>query len=345
MSNRYRRRSLRASQAVPAESTPDKIRVPTLGEVLFFSTPQIARLRIEFLNLLCASGLPDTRDLNIHACLKKLDEWAQHVKQETERNLHRFQDNASEYRNSEAFWRAGMMVTVLQQDLGVRYNPDCINTEKFNSSGEGFIHGILRGEGGTCANLPILYAAVGRKLGYPIYVCCAKRHLFNRWATRDGKECFNIEGSGKGFSSLPDDYYMKARYTVNPREVRLGFYLRNLDPAEELAIFMATRGHCLRDRGLLLDAIVAYAHAHRLGPFQPPIFYSMMEAIRGEMHIHAEGKAPNSYREWEGWDKIPRPDKRILTDEFDRVLKSPPVFRPKEAIVIKGFREGENHGI
>lgn len=282
--------------------------------------------------------------MDITACLAKLHQWAQHVKSETERNLHRFRDNPSQWK-SEAFWRAGMMITILQQDLGVRYDPDCIKTQEFKNSGEGFIHGILRGEGGTCANLPILYAAVGRKLGYPIYICCAKRHLFNRWASSDGKERFNIEGSGKGFSVYPDDHYMNWPAKIDPKEVHLGFYLRNLDPAEELSVFMATRGHCLLDRGLIPEAIVAYAEAHRLGPYQPPHFYSMMEAINHELRIHAEGKAPNSYREWEGWDKIPRPTRNVLKDDFMRIDKTRPMFRPTQAIVTPGFLEGDKHGV
>lgn len=327
----------------PGDEPPPGARVwiPTLGEMLQMPPEELFRLDIGFRNLLCATGLPDTQDLDIHACLAKLHEWVQHIRRETERNLHRFRENPAEYQNSEAYWRVGMMITVLQQDLGVRHDPDCINTEEFKSSGEGFIHGILNGEGGTCANLPVLYAAVGRKLGYPIYLCCAKKHLFNRWASSDGRERFNIEGSGRGFGVYDDSHYMGWPAKISPEEVHLGFYLRNLDPAEEVSDFMQTRGHCLRDRDLILDAIVAYAHAHRLGPFLPTAFYSMMEAINHELRIHAEGKAPNSYRQWEGWDEIPRLTRKALRDDFERVDRTRPVFRPNQVIVTPGFLEGE----
>jgi hypothetical protein len=260
-------------------------------------------------------------------------------------NLHRFVESSGEYRNSEAYFRVGMMITVLQQDCGVRYNPDCIKTDTFINSGEGLIHGIIKGEGGTCANLPVLYAAIGRKLGYPIYVCAARRHLFNRWATSDGRERFNIEGSGQGFGAEPDDYYMHWPAEISPQEVHQGFYLRNLDPAEETAAFMGVRGHCLRDRGLHRESIAAHAIAHQLAPYQPTHFFSMMEGINQELYLHEIGKAPKSYREWEGWPHICRPKRVVLPDSFERINKSRPPFRPTESIVTYGFLEGDRDGL
>jgi hypothetical protein len=65
-----------------------------------------------------------------------------------------------------------------------------------------------------------------------------------------------------------------------------------------------------------------------------------MEAINHELRIHAEGKVPNSYREWECWDNIPRPTRKVLKDDFERIDKTRPPFRPTEVIVTPGFLEG-----
>lgn len=308
--------------------------VPTLGELLFLPLNNNARLDLGFKNILCATGLPDTMDLDVPACLKKLQEWAQHVKAETERNLHRFQSDPGDYENWESYYRVLMMVTVLQQDCGIRYDPDSMKSELFLDSSEGFIHGLLQGKGGTCANMPILYAAVGRKLGYPIYLCCAKGHIFCRWATRDGRERFNIEATNVGLNCFPDDHYMEWPRKIAPKQVHLGFYLRNLDPDEEVALFMSTRGHCLKDRGHLLDAIVAYAHAHRLGPTDPGHFANLIGVLAEEMCLHTKGKLPTSYREWEEFNKIARPQPvlNVLNDIFMRVDKKRPPFRPTRPI-------------
>jgi hypothetical protein len=189
----------------PARSPAGESRVPTLGEVLCLPLNEISRFSLGFLNLVCATLLPDTLDLDVIACLKQLDLWTRHVKRETERNFHRFQKDPGDYQHSQGYYRVAMMVTVLQQDCGVRYDPDCIKTKLFLDSGEAFIHGLLKGKGGTCANMPVLYAAIGRKLGYPIYICAAKAHLFCRSATKDGRERFNIEGSGRGIRTPDDD--------------------------------------------------------------------------------------------------------------------------------------------
>jgi hypothetical protein len=195
--------------------------VPTLGEMLFWPVKKIARLDLAFKNLLCATDLPDTGELDIPSCMAKLADWTECVKRETESNLYRFRGNPSKYHGSEAFWRAAMIVTVLQQDIGVRYDQDCRNTSKFLDSREGFIHGLLQGKGGTCANMPVLYAAVGRRLGYAMYLANAKGHIFCRWASKDGRERFNIEGSGRGMNMFTDEYYMEWPRKVTDREVGL----------------------------------------------------------------------------------------------------------------------------
>ena len=50
-----------------------------LGQVLMASPQELAVIPLDLLNLLCASGLPDTADLDINACLKTLAGWAAHV--------------------------------------------------------------------------------------------------------------------------------------------------------------------------------------------------------------------------------------------------------------------------
>ena len=78
------------------------------------------------MNLLCAEGLSGAENLNVSNCLATLDQMAAHVKFETERNLYKYIQNKSEYNNSEGYYRMLMMASVLQQDWGIRYNPDRI---------------------------------------------------------------------------------------------------------------------------------------------------------------------------------------------------------------------------
>ena len=68
-----------------------------------------------------------------------------------------------------------------------------------------FIHGLLAGHGGTCCNMPVLQIAIGRRLGYPLYLRKAHWHYFARW-DEPGGESFNVECTN-GFTSPPDECY------------------------------------------------------------------------------------------------------------------------------------------
>ena len=157
------------------------------------------------------------------------------------------------------------LITVLQQDCDVRYNPARIREVDFSDSGDLFLHGLL-GEDrtGTCVSLPVLYVALGRRLGYPLKLVTTNGHIFARWQSPDGKERFNIEGTNQGLSCFEDAYYQRWPHKITEQDIRACRYLKSLTPKEELALFLATRGHCLEAIGQLPQAQLAYVHAHRL---------------------------------------------------------------------------------
>ena len=236
------------------------------------------------MNLLCAQGLPGSENLDMAAGLRTLDEWARHVEVEIARNHHRFVENPAEYENKEDLFKVVMLILTLQQDLGVHYDAasmgvaalphatqaqieaDLADEHYFKDSKAAFLHGIL-GEAhtGTCSSLPVLYAAVGRRLGFPLKLVLAKGHVFVRWDEGEGKERFNMEGTG-GVDSPPDEHYREWPLPISPEEVASGEYLRSLTPAEELAVFLETRAECLRANGRMDEALVAMSEAYRLRP-------------------------------------------------------------------------------
>lgn len=222
-------------------------------------------------NLLCAGGLPSSQSLDVDAALARIDEMAYWVNAEIRRNYHRFVANPAEGDNSQAKYCVLMMVTVLQQDFGVRYNPDRVRTPDFKDAGDLFIHGMLGGNGGTCASMPVLYTAVGRRLGWPLKLCTTLSHLFCRWDDPDGrhpfgKERFNLEGSGHGANVVSDDYYRTWPQPISNELIDTLGYLKSLTPAEETAAFLALRGHCLEDTGRIAKACEAYCSSSRLAP-------------------------------------------------------------------------------
>jgi len=149
-------------------------------------------------------------------------------------------------------------------------DPKCIEPD-FRESRDLFIHGIIDGPGGTCASMPVLYVAVGRRLGYPLKLVEAKGHLLFRWDDPFGKrfripETFNVEGTGNGIGSFSDEHYRKWPEAWNKAEIAAGCYLRSMSRIEELAGFLGTRAECLGDNGRIGDAVQAYRWAAGLVP-------------------------------------------------------------------------------
>jgi len=245
----------------------------SLAALFALKPHQIEELDIGLTNLLCAEGLRGSENLDLDKSLDRLDEMATRVRLETDRNMHRFRSNPAEYENSEPYYRMAMLVTVLQQDFGIIYNPDRVtpvgafesNDKFFADSRDVFIHG-LTGETkmGTCASLPAFYVAVGRRLKYPLSLVSAKCHLFVRW--EDQQTRLNVDVSGLGVISHDDDYYRTWPYPmIHEEEEEMG-YLKSMTATEECAVFLSTRGHCLRAAGRFDEALAAHEQACRILP-------------------------------------------------------------------------------
>jgi hypothetical protein len=107
-----------------------------------------------------------------------------------------------------------------------------------------FVHGVILGSGGTCGSLPVVYAAIGRRLGYPLRLVAARAHgyghVFIRWDELGG-ERFNVEVNNGSLDCPPDDRYRSAPYQTSPRWEASGSILKSMTPREELAEFLCQR--------------------------------------------------------------------------------------------------------
>lgn len=264
---------------VPAQAARH---IHSLDDLLKMAPEELAKVDIAEMSLLCAANLPGSENLNIEQCLARLDLWAARVKAETERHLYRVHDPkwAEHYKHSEKWLRAEFLAQVLNEDCGVHYNMERVRNIDFRNAKDLFIHGMIdNANGGTCASMPVLYVAVGRRLGYPLKLVDTKGHLFVRWD--DGKEQFNIEvTSNGGTDSHPDDYYRSWPERLTDAEVKANRYLVSLSAAEELADCLSNRGHCLLDNGRAREALDAYSAAHRLAPQNPKYMSWVRQAQR-----------------------------------------------------------------
>lgn len=269
--------------------------IPNLSDICQSAAEHLGQFDVGSLNMVCASGLPGAETLEIGPMLDWLDSAARQVDFETRRHWYRFRDSPATYLNSPGYFCCYFLLQVLQEDFGVRYNPARVRDAKFQDpryidpdfrdSRDLFIHGIIDGPGGTCASMPVLYVAVGRRLGYPLKLAETRAHLFFRWEDPEGSqfgfpERFNVEGAGEGIAMYPDEHYRVWPEPWSVADECGGWYLKSLSPAEELASFLVTRGECLADNGRIAEAIDAYRWACRLAP------NDARYAVHLRMHSH-----------------------------------------------------------
>lgn len=231
------------------------------------------------LNLLCAPNLPGSEGLDLARCLSRLDRLSAFVKAGTERHRDRFRSDP-EYGHSEAMWRMAMLVTLVKRDFGAAYNPTARDEllagieSPITDSRDVFIHGFLGDDPsrrwGTCASIPVLIAAVARRLRYPVGLAVTRRHVFARWEA--GSTCFNIEASNPmGMTVLSDEHYRQLDRGSNaaPGHGQAPFYCRTLYPAEEFAQFMKARVYCLLHAARYEDTLLWAARALQFAPDDP----------------------------------------------------------------------------
>lgn len=264
--------------AITADTPPKVVRkARTLDDLLSVPPKEFGNVDIAEMNLLCAVGLPGAEQLNVDHALATLDRWAQRVKVETERHLYRAHDPrwADHYRHSEAYLRAELLVQVLYEDLGVKYDLTTKDNFDFRDSRVAFIHGMIPASGrtvadtrgGTCASMPVMITAIGRRLDYPLRLVTTNGHVFVRWDANDHpnpawRARFNMEVTN-GFNSYEDDYYKTWPTPLSESQIRANGYLASLTPTEEFAEFLAARAHCALDNGQPAVAARFYENAYR----------------------------------------------------------------------------------
>jgi hypothetical protein len=219
------------------------------------------------------------------------------VAAKTDRWLPMFHRAPAEFDSSLPKFRMLALVTVLQRDYGVRYDSACQEGPYCALDPRTlFIHGLLEGHGGTCATMPVLYIAIGRRLGYPLHLVHAGEHFFVRWE-EPGGERFNIEATTLGFTPRDDEHYRHWPKPISDEAIGLGLFLRNLTPEEEYAAFLRLRGQCWLDHLRTAGALKAFARASALRPRLPglecvwavaTIIHQVVESVGREELLHME---------------------------------------------------------
>ncbi|MGH7989136.1 MAG: hypothetical protein ACREDS_02935 [Limisphaerales bacterium] len=271
-------------------STNVSITPTNLAQLLAIQPDQLEKVDIARIDLLCAEGLPNSENLNVEQSLKTLDEWADEVKIETERNYHRFVEHPEKFQNSLGRYRMAVMAAVLCQDLRVHYDPQrekelfennfLTNRESyskaeqhfFSDASDFFLQGLLSDKRyGTCASMPYLYVAIGRRLGYPVSIAGAYTHSYVYYDEGNGKH-FNVEATeDRGFVTPSDDEYQNPPWGAppDPDYYKTHDLLQPLSNKESLANLLGSRAAIFRAAGRHDEEAKTWKIAERYFPDTP----------------------------------------------------------------------------
>jgi len=214
-------------------TTPDRV-LPTVDELMALTDKELGKVDPLIVNLAVARGIPEFTDLDVGRYSRILDEWAATIRFDTERHWYRFQNDPAAFNDSEAEYRICWLASDINAVFKIDYDlADFDAAEPTNL----FLNGLIDRKLGTCVSMPMLYVALGWRLGYPIKLVSVPIHLFARWD--DGETRINIEATGYG-GDLPDEHYER-EYLASPRCKARGAELASLTARETLAMLLLSR--------------------------------------------------------------------------------------------------------
>ncbi len=237
-------------------------------QFLALTDAQLERTDLVRLNLAVARGIPALADLDVNSYVRTVDEWTARFRRVLPGMEAKFRKMPEKWEDDIGFFRVGMLQGFLGHEVGLRYNEQqktLVGVEYTNPS-DLFLNGLIDTKRGTCANMPILHAAIARRMGWPVSVACVGPHLVSRFD--DGQAAHNIEATSHhpgSFASDPDTAYVE-RFNLSPRAVGCGSDLRKLTAREMVGVFLGLRGRHYHDVKDMARADVSYCLARTLFP-------------------------------------------------------------------------------
>jgi tetratricopeptide (TPR) repeat protein len=263
------------------------------------------------MNLLCATELPGAEGLDISSHLRRLSFITEYIRKETARDLPRYRVNPrwiykNENLQSENAFRIAHLATAMQGEFKMHYDARFLRDPNKNAkvnwrtafadSRAILIHGLL-GEkrAGIFTPISVVGVAIGRRLGYPVYLTGRPHYDFVRW---DGEgEWFNAEILDGGCHIVREnDGYHKWPQAMRPEEVQSGCFLKNFSPADELALCLFCRAWVLESNFRFEDSLPVWAKCCFLAPKNPEYARRARNAVGEALFMRKKGRP----MEWAG---------------------------------------------
>jgi hypothetical protein len=263
-------------------------RIPTPEQLAALSDEELEKVDVVLLNLAVAKQYPGLEDLNVAHYQWTVDKWANSVRKLLTKREHDFQLNPAGWRNDIRYFRISVLCHFMRHVLDIRYIEEQEREMKeahargeksgvlYKDPREQFIHGVIDTRRGTCANIPVVFLALARRLGWPVSLACAESHILCRFD--DGQILYNIDVAhmdDNGFWTPADELIVKEG-RASTFAVRCGSDLRSITDREMLGKFVSCRARVLRDTEQWERADRDYSLARSLFPNNRWIYLQAM---------------------------------------------------------------------
>lgn len=258
----------------------------THWQYLALSDDELERTDLVRLNLAVARGIPGLESLDVEKYVRTVDQWTNAFRQLLPGMERMFHATPRKWKNDLRFFRVVMLMGFIGYDLGIRYNDEQFRQQTsgnmevwYTDPGDLFLHKLIDTKQGTCANMPVLHAAIARRLGWPVGIAAARSHFISRFD--DGTVYHNIEATGVRQGAVvsdPDEVYIE-RFKLPKRATACGSDLRKLAAREMIGVFLGLRGRHYADTNRMPLADLDFALARVLYPSHRRTYAAALDSM------------------------------------------------------------------
>ena len=148
----------------------------TTADLMAMSDDQLEQVDIVEMNIAVAQEIPGLDKLEYSKYRRIVDGWTNQFRQWLPTVGHAFHQDPGKYKNDINFFHLGMLAQFLDQSVGIAYNEKQKQimlqdrktgkkaSVRYTNAGDLLLHGLLDTNRGTCATMPTLHVAIGRRL-------------------------------------------------------------------------------------------------------------------------------------------------------------------------------------
>ena len=222
-----------------------------------------------------------------------------------------------------------------------------------------FINGYLDSKTGSCITMPMLYAILGQRLNYPIYIVDTPKHFFCRYVD-DNFEENNIETTVNG--GFTNDFEYIENAGINSQSIKNGVYMRTLTNKEYLSRLICINARYYFEYGKIDKAIKYLELAIKIDETNAGVFWNYAVVTHKKakeldklMKVEIEGELIQKQIDSDYQDEIndikmsyiPKINNFIYLSKTSKqkaldlgiVLELPPQFFEKQELSIKKYKE------